>query len=115
MGNLGHNRSHNNNAGDHVIDNTIPEEEIREITTNATLGRCPRSLDELWNEWENGIGGRKAAKKFNTTERGMKYVKHNLSKRKPFWVLVNTMCNRGHTAKTAISFILEVYGEAHTV
>ena len=40
---------------------------------------------------------------------------HNYSKQKPFWVLVNNMCNRGHTAKAAISLIYEVYGESQTV
>ena len=45
----------------------------------------------------------------------MQYVKHNYSKRKPFWLLVNSMCNRGHTAKAAISLIYEVYGESQTM
>ena len=45
----------------------------------------------------------------------MRYVKHNYSKQKPFWLLVNSMCNRGHTAKAAISLIYEVYGESQTV
>lgn len=63
----------------------------------------------------NMIGGQKVAKKFNATERGMRYVKHNYSKQKPFWLLVNSMCNHGHTAKAAISLIYEVYGESQKV
>ena len=115
MRNLGHTIQNNNNMGDRDISNTIAEDEIREATSHATLGKCPKSLYDLWNEWEHGIGGRKAAKKFNATERGMRYVKHNYSKRKPYWLLVNSMCNRGHTAKAAISLIYEVYGESQPV
>ena len=62
---------------------------------------------DLWNEWEHGIGGRKAAKKINAAERGMQYVKHNFTKRKPFWVLVNSMCFHGHMATADINLILE--------
>ena len=46
--NFGHtNRTHNNNAGDCEIANTIAEDKIQEATGNATLGRCPSSLYNL--------------------------------------------------------------------
>ena len=43
-------RSHNDRAGDRDIVNTIAEHEIQEANDNATLGRCPKSLYDLWNE-----------------------------------------------------------------
>ena len=60
MRNLGHtNRiQNNNNMGDREISNTIAEDEIREATSHATLGKCPKSLYDLWNEWEHGIDWR---------------------------------------------------------
>ena len=55
MRNLGHtNRiQNNNNMGDREISNTIAEDEIRKATSHATLGKCPKSLYDLWNEWEH--------------------------------------------------------------
>ncbi len=41
---------------------------------NASLSPTPQSLYILWNEWEIGIGGRKAAKFFTPQEHGI--VKH---------------------------------------
>ena len=42
-------------------------------------------------------------------------IQPNFSYWWPFWLLVNSMCNRGHTAKAAISLIYEVYGESQPV
>lgn len=36
----------------------------------ATLSRNPRNLATLWREYMEGIGGRKAAKDFNASDRG---------------------------------------------
>ena len=57
MRNLGHtNRiQNNNNMGDRDISNTIAADEIREATSHATLGKCPKSLYDLENEWEHGL------------------------------------------------------------
>ena len=73
----------------------------------TTLSSCPRTLYVLWNEYEVGIGGRKAAKLFNSAERGR--VKHKYSLRKVFWDQVIKMIRRGYTAHTAIDKIYEVY------
>ena len=42
-------------------DSTVPYE--------ATLSNCPRSLFELWKEYEFGLQGQKAAKRFTSQER----------------------------------------------
>ena len=50
----------------------------------ATLSPTPRTLYLLWDEYEHGIGGRKAARRFSREERGS--VKHKLyHRRKVIW------------------------------
>ena len=70
--------------------------------------RFPRDLHTLWQEYEFGIGGRKAAKLFTAAERGQ--VKYKYHRRKVVWDQVTIMIRAGHTAQTAIDRILEVYG-----
>ena len=40
------------------------------VAYEATLSNCPRSLFELWQEYEFGLQGWKAAKRFTSRERG---------------------------------------------
>lgn len=43
--------------------------------TTASLSRTPRTIHALWQEYEFGTGGRKAAKDFTMAERGkVKYT-----------------------------------------
>ena len=79
----------------------------------TTLCKCPKTLHVLWTEYEFGIGGRKAAKLFNASERGR--VQFNYSLRKPFWDLVLTMARRGYTHNTAIDKIYSVYSSRMSV
>jgi hypothetical protein len=80
---------------------------------NATLSPTPRSLFELWNEWNTGIGGRKAAIHFTPQERGA--CKHKFTRRKRAWDIIRTMINKGHSAQTAIDRIYAVYGQGMPV
>ena len=48
-------------GNDDPQDSTVPYE--------ATLSNCPRSLFELWQEYEFGLQGRKAAKRLTSRER----------------------------------------------
>jgi regulator of replication initiation timing len=50
----------------------------------ATLSPNPKNLFILWQEYEIGLGGRKAAKLFTREERGR--VKHKYSRQKVVWV-----------------------------
>jgi len=77
-------------------------------TQPATLSRCPRTLELLWDEYENGIGGRKPAKDFTPRERGQ--VKHKYCRRKVFWTVMERLFRRGCTVETAIARIKRVYG-----
>ena len=52
-------------------------EDMNEAATMATLSPNPRLVHTLWQEYEFGIGGRKAVKDFTAAERGqVKYTYH---------------------------------------
>jgi len=74
----------------------------------ATLMPTPRSLHNLWQEYEFGVGGRKAAKLFSYSERGRS--KHKFHRRKIVWDLVSGLVRQGHTADSGIDRIYAVYG-----
>ena len=57
--------------------------EPNEAAFASTLSPSPRNLFILWDEFENGIGGRKAACLFTCQERGA--VKHKYHHRKVIW------------------------------
>ena len=80
---------------------------LARVPYESTLSKCPKTLYVLWNEYEFGVGGRKAAKLFNAVERGR--VKFNYSLRKHFWDLTTTMIRRGYSHNTAIDKIYSVY------
>jgi hypothetical protein len=48
----------------------IEQEVVRVPPLIAKLSKCPRSLHELWKEYEFGSGGFKAAKDFTQREKG---------------------------------------------
>ena len=69
------------------------QQQIANANSNATLHPSPRTLQMLWQEWIEGIGGRKAAKDFTRVERGA--CKCKFSRRKIIWDLIQTQVN-GH-------------------
>jgi len=79
-----------------------------DLAMMATLMPTPRSLHDLWREYQHGVGGRKAARLFSYTERGRS--KHRYSRRKVVWDLVSGLIRQGHTAETSIDKIYAVYG-----
>ncbi|KAI2506979.1 hypothetical protein MHU86_7476 [Fragilaria crotonensis] len=66
----------------------------------ATLMPTPRSLHELWQEYQHGVGGRKAARLFSHAERGR--AKHRYHRRKIVWDLVAGLTRKGQSADHAI-------------
>ena len=79
----------------------------------AELIPRPRTLHDLWAEWQVGGGGRKPAKDFNSGERGA--VRSKYSFRKPFWEKVSEMIRAGLTAQVACDRIYACYGESLSV
>jgi len=76
----------------------------------ADLSPTPRTLYILWDEYQNGIGGRKAARLFTAQERGR--VKYKYSKRKVVWDMISARIRAGDTAQVACDRIYAAYGQA---
>ena len=68
----------------------------------------PKSLFDLWDEYLNGVGGRKPARLFSETERGR--VKYKYTRRKVVWDVVRKLVDLGHSSHRAIDMIYDVYG-----
>jgi len=83
------------------------------MMNNAVLIPTPRSLHDLWCEYQHGIGGRKAARLFSHSERGR--VKYKYSRRKVVWDLIAKLVRAGHTADAAIDMIHAAYGGSSSV
>lgn len=80
---------------------------------NATLSNMPRTLHELWNEYEFGSGRSKPAKHFTASERGKcRYAYH---RRKVVWDQVADMVRRGWDAADACNELYNVYGHRSSV
>ena len=75
----------------------------------ATLSPTPRNLYELWQEYHNGIGGRKAARLFTSRERGGK-TKYKYHRRLVIWRIISGLVRGGMTADAAIDSIYAIYG-----
>jgi len=77
----------------------------------AELSKNPRSLMGLWNEYEFGIDGRKAAKTWNAREinNGGK-VKQKYWRRNQVWMVMARLVRGGRTAELAAIEIQKVYG-----
>jgi hypothetical protein len=63
--------------------------------------------------YQEGLGGRKAARLFTAQERGK--VKHKFTRRKIVWDLMKALLRRGLTYQRACDRIYSVYGHATPV
>ena len=67
----------------------------------------------LWDEWESGIDGSKAAKRFTATEHGK--VEYTYHCQKSIWQQVAVLVQAGLTASVAIDQVYDVYGHDRPV
>ena len=88
-------------------------EELEVPAKLATLSKNPKCLHTLWREYEDGLGGRKAAKHFTAQERGK--VKALYHRRKVVWDVIRGLILAGHTAHVAVDKIYETYGAGQSV
>jgi len=79
----------------------------------ATLYRSPKSLYDLWQEYQFGLNGEKPAKDFSSSERGKN--KSMYCRRKVFWDVISTLIRAGYTSDTAIDKVYQVYGRGTSV
>jgi hypothetical protein len=96
------------------IGRQLAEEEIRTRIKKAELSKCPRTLHELWMEYEFGTGGRKAAKDFTAAERGGKN-KFKYCRRKIFWDIIKVHVAANVAANIAIDRVYTCYGKKLSV
>lgn len=79
----------------------------------ARLSKCPRSLHELWKEYQVGTGGYKAAKDFTAQERGAdksKYYRRNV-----FWTKISELILAGYSSDEACDLVYRCYGRGCSV
>ena len=79
----------------------------------ASLSPNPRTLYILWDEYMNGVGGRKPAKDFTRQERGR--VKFKYHRRRHVWNVVACLVDGGVSADVALDIIYAVYGVGSSV
>ena len=99
-------REHNNNNDDNG-DNENRNDRAQE-NYQTTLSKQPKDMYKMWEEYEFGLEGRKAARKFNLRERGKnRYTYH---RRKVVWDRIAELIKRGHTYLSACDNLYEQYG-----
>jgi hypothetical protein len=79
----------------------------------ADLSATPRTLNELWEEYQNGTGGRKPARLFTTQEK--RRVTDKYCRRKVVWDIVAARIRAGDTAQVACDRIYKAYGQTTSV
>jgi hypothetical protein len=79
----------------------------------GTLLPLPRTLYDLWVEYQTGIGGRKAARDFTARERGAN--KYRYYQRKHVWNIVANLVNARVQARVAVDRIYSHSGASKPV
>ena len=79
----------------------------------AKLYRSPKTLFDLWHEYQFGLNGCNPAKEFALEERGK--VKNVYCRRKVFWDVITLLVNVGHTSEVAIDKVYVCYGRGKSV
>jgi hypothetical protein len=80
----------------------------------ASLSPLPKTIHDLWHEYEFGIGGRKPARDFTAAERGGRN-KHTYYRRRVVWDVVAALVRAGWTSQAACDEIYRTYGRAQSV
>ncbi|KAG7340248.1 hypothetical protein IV203_023791 [Nitzschia inconspicua] len=79
-----------------------------------TLAPNLKTLQEMWREWQFGIGGRKPAKDFTPPqERGNPTgcIKQTYYRRKCVWLILRHLNDNDHNISGAINIMKETYGQ----
>ena len=79
----------------------------------ARLSAKPRTIHDLWLEYQHGIGGRIPARRFRPTERGR--CKNTYSRRNLVWKLVKDMILAGLDADVACDRVYQAYGHNKSI
>ena len=104
--------------GTHGQNTNIEDEDDDELLALDTirlarLYKHPKTLFDLWKEYQFGLNGEKPAKEFTLEERGKN--KSMYCRRKVFWDVIRSMVRAGHTSHAAIDKVYLVYGRGTSV
>ena len=83
------------------------------VAVEAKLTKCPKTLHDLWKEFEFGFSGLKPAKDWTAAERGRD--KYKYYRRNVVWQKVSELVRGGFTAERGCDRIYSVYGASSTV
>jgi hypothetical protein len=83
------------------------------ISAGAILSPSPQNLFDLWQEYIEGIGGRKPARLSSFSERG--FVKHKFHCRMILWDMISCLAKQGFTANSAIDAIYNICAQQASV
>ena len=79
----------------------------------ATLSCCPKTLFDLWHEYQFGLSDCKSAKEISLFKRGR--VKSKYCRRQVFQDVIVNLVNAGHTSKFAIYKVYACHGRSTCV
>ena len=77
------------------------------------LSKGPKTIHDLWQEFQHGIGGNLPAKQFNYRERGK--CKGHYSRRNLVWTVIKDLVVAGIDADVACDRIYQAYGHNKSV
>jgi len=97
-----------NNVAEAHRQQELSSQRQQELSSRTKLSKKPKDLYALWREWEHGINGNTPARMF--TSRDRKNSRSKFSQRKVFWDFLIGMLARGYDSATAISMIVDAYG-----
>ena len=80
---------------------------------NARLSDKPKTINDLWQEYQHGIGGNLPARLFRSRERGR--CKTNYSRRNLVWTVVKDLILAGLDADVACDRIYQAYGHNKSI
>ena len=86
---------------------------LRPVVLEARLLHRPRSLHDLWKEFEFGYSRCKPAKEWTTVEHGRD--RFNYYRRNAFWMKESELLRKGYTADRACELFYSVYGQNSNV
>ena len=97
----------NNTNNPYNPNNSSNYNNTNQIIDLAVLTKNIPSLYDLWLEYDQGIHGFIPAKRYTPTQRGKN--KYAYCRRKPFWMLMEKLIQRGHNYISAVDKIMSVY------
>ena len=98
-------------AGDSAV--AVAVNNNRRLRPLAKLSKSPKSVHDLWAEYQHGIGGNIAAKEFSERERGRS--KNTYSRRKLIWTIVEDLVLAGFDADVACDKVYQSYGHNKSI